>query len=339
MYIRPNLRICTSFADAQQFLDAYDSFGLIHEKPTVGITEVVQGQRNFIVAEAGVGKTLLLEKIDEHLRQNGVRTSLIRLRERGCSSRVDEFLASAPSHQDALLLDGLDEIQGNEFPFLIEKLRKASLQCTGASIYISSRAVFARRYLTTFSEYRFIAISPFDPQQVVQYLVDAGHETSKVRAFLDRIASLSHGMLVVQIPRYLFLLRGFLQTNNIDSLHEVSRNELFEYLIYQKLELEDRISTDKRLITKRLLEKLALTMEVYQTTSVSKDELMTFFDDLRSDLKVVGLAQIDLQTFFDNSLLKDNHDSIEFDNAEFQEYLAAKEITRFVDPRVPSRFL
>jgi hypothetical protein len=40
-----------------------------------------------------------------------------------------------------------------------------------------------------------------------------------------------------------------------------------------------------------------------------------------------------LQDLFDKSLLKDNLDSIEFDNTEFQEYLAAKEITRFPDPR------
>ncbi len=93
------------------------------------------------------------------------------------------------------------------------------------------------------------------------------------------------------------------------------------------------MNTDDGAITKRLLEKLALTMEVYQSTTISKDEFMTFLDELQSDLKLGALAQLSLQKFFDKSLLKDNHESIEFENTEFQEYLAAKEITRFSDPK------
>ncbi|HEV3481800.1 MAG TPA: hypothetical protein VGR97_05660 [Candidatus Acidoferrales bacterium] len=121
----------------------------------------------------------------------------------------------------------------------------------------------------------------------------------------------------------------------LTSVREVSRNEIFEHFIYEKLNLEDtRLNVGNRAITKRLLEKLALTMEIYQANAISKDELITFFDELQSDLKLAALTQLDLQMLFDKSLLKDNIDAIEFENTEFQEYLAAKEITRFPDPRL-----
>jgi hypothetical protein len=140
-------------------------------------------------------------------------------------------------------------------------------------------------------------------------------------------------MLVIQIPRYLYYLENFLKQKGLDAASKVSRNELFDYFIYSKLEHEDKkLNSDKKAITKRVLEKIALTMEIYQTNTLSKDDLMTFFDELKSDLKMVALSQIDLEIFYECSLLKNNIDSIEFDNTEFQEYLAAKEISRFPDP-------
>jgi hypothetical protein len=200
------------------------------------------------------------------------------------------------------------------------------------SIYISSRSVFVSRYANAFAEYRFITVSPFTQEQVKRYLIAAGQPDARAEALLHLLSS-SNNMLVIQIPRYLFLLGEFLTKDQSD-LKSITRNQLFEYFIYSKLDLEaQRANSNKDAITKRLLEKLALTMEAYQTNSILKDEVMTFFDHVESDLKVIALAQIDLQEFFDKSLLKDNHDAVEFDNTEFQEYLAAKEITRFSDPR------
>ena len=90
--------------------------------------------------------------------------------------------------------------------------------------------------------------------------------------------------------------------------------------------MEDKnLNTQKRDLIKRVLEKLALIMEIYQTNLLKKDELMSFFDDLQSDLKSSLLQQVPFEVFYDKTVLKDNIDTIEFDNTEFQEYLAAKE--------------
>lgn len=138
-----------------------------------------------------------------------------------------------------------------------------------------------------------------------------------------------HRNLIIQTPRYLELLVVYIKEKGIKDIENITRTDLFEHFIYQKLEIEDkRLNTQKRDLVKRVLEKLALIMEIYQTNLLTKDELMTFFDDLNSDLKLSLLHQVPLEIFFDKSLLKDNGVTIEFDNTEFQEYLAAKEITR-----------
>lgn len=151
---------------------------------------------------------------------------------------------------------------------------------------------------------------------------------------LDSVSAFSNPTNILRVPRYLSFLNSFLKKNNdVSAASRISRNELFEYFIYSSLDEEGQKSgEDKGAITKRLLEKLALTMEIYQTNVITKDDLMTFLDEIASDLKVVALAQFNLQTLFDRSLLKTSQDSIEFDNTEFQEYLAAKEISRLSDP-------
>ncbi len=69
-------------------------------------------------------------------------------------------------------------------------------------------------------------------------------------------------------------------------------------------------------------------MEIYQLNQITKDELMEFFDDTKSNLNISFLNQVSISSFYERSLLKNNIDSVEFENTEFQEYLAAKEILR-----------
>ena len=334
MYIDPNLHIHSTFDEAKEFYGAFDPYIPGITKKPVGIAEVVRGDRNLIVGEPGVGKTLLLEKIKDQLVVEGVVPHLILLKEEDAIAQIDESLSSESSQRRPMVLDGLDEIQASRFPVTLKKIRDISTQQPGLPIYIASRWVFINRYAADFSEYRFITVSPFSQGQVEKYLVDSGHEEAAVLTFVRRLMSFRHDTLVIQVPRYLFLLGEYLKEHGMESIERLSRNDLFDYFIYAKLGLEDkRLNADRRAITKRLLEKLALTMEIYQTNTIRKDELMTFFDDLESDLKVTALSQLDLQVLFDKTLLKDNHDSIEFDNTEFQEYLAAKDITRFADPR------
>ena len=163
----------------------------------------------------------------------------------------------------------------------------------------------------------------------MDYLVQAGHPEKEVNELLARVMQFSHGKLVLQIPRYLFYFEQYIKEKSIKNVTHISRNDLFEYFIYSKLDLEEKnleASSIKEVI-KRVLEKLALTMEIYQTNNISKEELMTFFDDIKSDLKLVVLSQINLETFIEKTILQPSAQDlnrIEFENTEFQEYLARK---------------
>jgi hypothetical protein len=334
VYVEPNLHIHVTLKEAEKFVDAGPSY-FWGEKGSVGIQEIAEGKRNLVIGEPGVGKTELLSRLHAFFDARDVPNKLIPLRDQKALSLIDQYVSESRGKDFTLILDGLDEVQGNLFPLFLEKIENISKAEPQAGIFISSRSIFMKRHRTSFPDYRVITLSPFTRGQVREYLIAAGHAESEIDAFLGRLMSFSHNLLVVQIPRYLSYVTDLLKERNIASVSQISRNELFEYFIYKKLYLEEEKQSETGLtaITKRLLEKIALTMEIYQANTISRDELMTFFDELESDLKLVAVSQLNLQVLFEKSLLKDNHDSIEFQNTEFQEYLAAKEITRFGDPK------
>lgn len=333
-YIFPILSIHSNFHEAREFHEsgAIVSYYKESTKP-LDLENLTQGKRNLIVGEPGIGKTSLLCSIDAYLKEKGYSTGFISLRQIDCKERIDVFLKDTP-HPGALLLDALDEIQSKNFTDVLKKIETVSQNNLDLPIYISSRWAFVTKYINSFPEYRFISVLPFSSEQVRKYLREKGHLDEQVSKLLERVSSFSNLTNILQVPRYLFFLNSYLEkSNDVAAASRISRNELFEYFIYSNLDEEDKKSgDDKGTITKRLLEKLALAMEIYQTNVITKDELMTFFDEIASDLKVVALAQFNLQTLFDRSLLKTSHNSIEFDNSEFQEYLAAKEIFRLSDP-------
>lgn len=335
IYINPAIKLHSSFAEAKKFFDDLGGMDLFGDDKNILISDVAQGKRNLIIGEPGVGKTKLLEKIKEHFDLNNERTVFISLKERNVIEQIEKFLQEKSDKEGIIFLDALDEVQTNMFSEVLQKIEKTSEEYPNVAIYLSSRWVFINKYANSFPSYRFVSVLPFTQPQVRKYLINAGRSNEDIDTLLHRIMPFNHRMLIIQIPRYLFFLNDFIEKNGINAAAQISRNELFEYFIYSKLDVEEKLDTNKRAITKRVLEKLALIMETYQTNVITQDELMTFFDDLKSDLKTAAIFQIDLGIFFEHSLLKVSQEGlgkIEFENTEFQEYLAAKEITRFSDP-------
>jgi len=332
-YINPITKIYSSFPEAKDFYDKYGGIEIFDDKdPRLTPSDLAQGTRNLVVGEPGVGKSLLMVKIKDHLATSH-SVELINLRDTELEKKIDTFLKKKDAQPKVLLLDALDEVQSSRFPSVLQKLEKISRENPKISLYISSRWVFINRYATSFTDFRFIVVCPFTQGQVNEYLLKTGHSKQDIEKLNRHTMSFSHRMMVIQIPRYLSYFENYLKEKNIDVANDASRNDLFEHFIYRKLDQEDKtLQADKKAIVKRILEKLALTMEIYQTNVLKKDELMTFFDEIKSDLKLVALAQIDLESLYDHSILKNNPDTIEFDNSEFQEYLAAKEISRMPDP-------
>ena len=336
-YIQPITKIFTSFNEAKDDVDQNGNISLfVDDREILSISDLAQGNRNLIVGEPGIGKTELLKKFKEHHDTLGDTTCVVNLRVHDPIERIDSFLKESTSKRKVLILDALDEVRAAIFPNVLQKIETIVKENPNLVIYLSSRWIFVSKYAASFPEFRFIRILPFSTGQVRQYLVRAGNSETDVDALLVRIMNFNHGKLLVQVPRYLFLLVEFIKSNGIASVSQVSRNDLFEHFIYSKLDIEDKnLNTDTKAIIKRILEKLALTMEIYQANSITKDELMTFFDDIQSDLKLSILSHTTLDVLYAKTILQESKSdlsSVEFENAEFQEYLAAKEITRFPEP-------
>lgn len=335
-YIKPVVRVHASFGEAREFFEKRrDLFPFEKDKP-FSISALADERRSLVLGEPGVGKTELLKRIDEHLKGKGVGVRRLSLASPSAVRDIDDFVRGGTNGRMALLLDALDEVKASDLPAMIEKIGEVSRACPNLRLFVSGRWVFVSRHANSFPEFRIATVFPFSLVQVREYLTASGHKEEDVDKLVRRIMSFGHQTLVVQIPRYLFYLDEFIEKKGFDNASKLSRNDLFEYLIHSKLELEDdKLNADKVALKKRVLEKLALTMEIYQTNVLSKDELMTFFDVLKSDVKLAALSQIGLENMYDKSLLrvsKDDMGTVEFDNTEFQEYLAAKEITRFADP-------
>lgn len=334
IYIEPLIKIFSNYELAREFFNENNAFYIENREKQLSMPELVQGKRNLIVGEPGIGKTLFLEKISEYISENGFKTKLLKLKNDKVIKEIGDFLDQHSSISCYLLLDALDEVPSNTLMSILEKIEQISEQYPEISIYISSRWIFINRYFKYFTQYRIISILPFSYQQVEQYLLNTEHSPRDVDKLL-KLMLFGHHNCLVQIPRYLNYLNDFIKDKGITAASQVSRNELFEYFIYHKLDKEEeKRQTNKKSLIKRMLEMIALVMEIYQKNVITKDELMTIFDDIKSDLKLVALSQIELETFFDASLLKSNFNSIEFENTEIQEYLAAKEITRFPDPHL-----
>lgn len=285
-YIQPITKIYNSFNELNEDADK-DGYSLFFEDRILEVVDLAQGRRNLIVGEPGIGKTQLLKKIQKFHVDTGDKACFISLRSVNPIEQIDVFLEEESDNKKILLLDALDEVKSNIFPEVLQKIETISKDHPDLIIYLSSRLVFIRKYSISFPEYRFIKVLPFSTAQVRNYLMKTGNKESVVDPLIAQVMQFSHGRLVLQTPRYLSYLVAFIKNKNIDNVFQVSRSSLFEYFIDSKLEIEDKkLNIDLKAVTKRVLEKLALTMEIFQTNTIKKDELMTFFDDIQSDLNI-----------------------------------------------------
>ena len=343
IYIPPAIKFYSSFDEAiAADPEWHQHFSFKEEKWE--FKDLFNFLKTFIVAEPGYGKTRLLQEIvlkanNEGKKAIGVESKKI------IEATVEEFILNQLKRVSAfksngfelkneekiiICFDALDEVKPEDFSLTVEKIKTFLAEYKKITTIISCRWYFFQKHKELFIDldFRYARIFPFSTEQVELYL----EQNSISQGNIERIFStLSfHGRdLVIQTPRYLELLVSYIKDKGIENISGITKADLFEFFIYKKLEVEDKnLNTQKRDLIKRVLEKLALIMEIYQTNLLKKDELMSFFDDLQSDLKSSLLQQVPFEVFYDKTVLKDNIDTIEFDNTEFQEYLAAKEIIR-----------
>jgi len=346
-YILPRIKYSKRFENLNK--DPFFSTDVDYIKDLASILSL---HRICVVAEPGYGKTRLLLEIYEFCTKQGKKCALIDLKKIDSGFRgIHQFLQDedilksrdnfeidglrksenfklSNTEDVVICLDALDEVESSRFNEMVNWILEFSRCYDNITLIVSCRTTFIVNKYILFenASFWFLSIDKFSEKDVMRYFEQNNIENEVVSKILSLLRS--DNDMCIKVPRYLEMTVKLLSSENID-INKLTKSDLFEKFIYGKLEKEDSILQEERnYITKRILEQLALVMGIYQTNSITKDELMTFFNDVQSDLKYYFLEHIKLNELYERSLLKNNGASIEFENTEFREYLAAKEITR-----------
>lgn len=350
-YIIPNIR---KFDSIKDFNDAENHY-IFYDTP---FNELFNLDRAFIIGEPGYGKTRMMKEIVKLSENYGKSSIFVDLKK--VQGSLDEYIfkkspIAIPTDEikseDKLVsnnlikssdfklgsldncficLDALDEVRSDSITVMIENIKEFMTLYPNTFIFISCRLNHFKKYQELFTDldFAYVLIKSFSIEQTKQYLNRFNFHGENLDK-LTKILRFDSRQLIIQVPRYLQMIGVLAKDKGIDYISQLNIADIFEYFIYNKLNEESKKIEKRHIeILKRILEKIALVMEIYQTNTLTKDELITFFDDIDSNLGLSFLNQVPLDILYDRSLLKDNIDSIEFENTEFQEYLAAKEILR-----------
>lgn len=305
-----------------------------------------------VIAEPGYGKTRLLKEVVLRASKHNKKAFFIDSKKVGddivsaikkcksIESNIDENSLqkqSAFSNTDEhsidentiICLDALDELPFSKLFGFLEMVEMFIQENPNVQLFLSCRIHHIQKIdfdLQTLP-FEYIELSKFGHYQISTYLENNLKNYKEIDQKIQ-----DHGLNeFLSIPRYLYYFVELIRDKNVDSVLKLTRIELFENFIYRKLDKErgGTIPHSQYDVIKRVLEKIAFLMKMYQVSQLSKDELLTVFEHIDSSLGHILFRDDLLTILYDKSVLKDNLDSIEFENKEFLDFLAAKELLRF----------
>lgn len=318
--------------------------------------EFIQHQYLFIVAEPGFGKTRLLKQLtlnptnskniyylDAKRIKDSIENSLEKIpRTRESKLDTDEkliakgnFTVTDNAFKDAkdsiVCIDALDELSFKNISEFFDNLDTFIHNHPNTSILITCRDHHIKRFKDKiywrFDSLKIVQIQQFTDVHIEEYL---GTEVFKnLEQYNDRYYEIVNFLTT---PRYLYYFKKLLDENGIESLLQMSKLSLFEAFIYHKLEIEkDKVPHMSDSLIKSTLETIALIMKLCQTDTLTLEEFDIIIEQSYGLFKDVLKSEELLQIFKDRSLIKDNIDSLEFENKEFLDFLAAKKILSFTN--------
>jgi len=334
-YIEPRFVITSSYEKLQE-LDRDDfSFLLRHgeNNKQIRLHDILQRPLVFIVAEPGHGKTRL---IDELSQRAGEGVKRVDFKTKVDDRPIGKWLAvqGVSAETKTVLLDGLDEAPAKYIQSTIFSLVEYISTHPGTRFYISCRVHYFAKYQQDFTRLptaEFLLIKPLERSKAQQLLRNMGIPE---RTIATLFSSLQFGdsATVLQNPRYLEMIAKEI-ASGASKPDSINRAMLFESFTFGALCEEDS-KTGRQLAEykKRMLELLALTMEVAQLNQITTDDFVTFMERAKSDAKLI-VSQVEIENIYEHSLLtKDLDNNVSFTNREVQEYLAARYLLRMANP-------
>lgn len=351
IYIAPYL---SQYKALEDLLNLEPEMMLIREVLHPTVSELFDSPYLFFVGEPGFGKSRLLKelvlKAHEHQKKafyldakkitdNDIEKSIFTCKKIDPHISEQDLLKQSKfsNTDDASLdkntlvcIDALDELPFEKLYAFMEMIEVFMQQNPQAKLFVSCRTHHLKKmdFDVASLAFKFIKIDKFYGKQIKDYLEN--FNAQKASNIFDEIQK--NGLFeILQTPRYLYYFCELTKEMNIEDIIKLSRIELFNHFIYRKLDKERdvKIPQSQYDVIKRVLEKLALIMKIYQVSQISKDELMSIFDSVESNFSQIVFRDDLLNILYDRSVLKDNLDFIEFENQMFLDFLAAKELLRY----------
>ena len=275
-------------------------------------------QENFvcIVGEPGIGKSRLVGEIRNHLSPLKVYHSTASCFEPQSVSEDFEYC----------VIDALDEVEGGSFLSMLQAIREYKAKNPDTKVLFTCRKHYVSSYAKHFASFPgliYVELCRLKDEDVME-VVNRCSETTK--ANVVKCAKLKD---ILTIPRYLtFLLEYKEQKGDILNI-----GDLFEYIVGKSIQNavnarhKEKDNESIKILIQRVLEKIAFIMEISRKDQISKDELYTILDGAKGNMTQMLITNFDL-LFFESRILKDTNGTLQFENTELQEYLAAKELCR-----------
>lgn len=269
-----------------------------------------------IVGEPGIGKSRLVEEIKKHSSPNTI-----------CYNTASRFESkSVPEKFEYCVIDALDEVEGSIFFSTLQTIKEYKAKNPDTKVLFTCRKHYVASYAKHFAsctDLIYVELCRLKNEDMMG-VVNGCSETTK--ASVTKSAKLRD---ILTIPRYLtFLLEYEEQKGDISNI-----GDLFEFIVGKtiqnavKARHKDNDNESIRILIQRVLEKIAFIMEISRKDQISKDELYTILDGAKGNMTQMLVTNFDL-LFFESRILKDTNGTLQFENTELQEYLAAKELCR-----------
>ena len=275
-------------------------------------------QENFvcIVGEPGIGKSRLVEEIRNHSSKKTLYYS--------SASHFES--KSVPKVFEYCIIDALDEVEGSLFFSTLQTIKEYKAENPDTKVLFTCRKHYVASYAKHFAsctDLIYVELCRLKDEDVMG-IVDRCSETTKTN--VTKSVKLKD---ILTIPRYLtFLLEYEEQKGDISNI-----GNLFEFIVGKSIQNavnarhKDNDNESIKILIQRVLEKVAFIMEISRKDQISKDELYTILDGVKGNMAQMLITNFDL-LFFESRILKDTNGTLQFENTELQEYLAAKELGR-----------
>ena len=314
-YIIPQF---VKYQNIDDLLENNSHHSLFNEN-NLSMNDVLKENFVCIVGEPGIGKSRLLDEVKE------------RILPKPFFCKASKFTAlSTPKENEYCIIDALDEVEGYSFYDVLQSIKHYKEENPKVKVLFTCRKHYVASYAQHFADCNhltFIEICRLNERNVMNVISSDNCNCSKVT--LENINKSPKLKELITIPRYLTFILEYIKQKR-DCLNI---GELFEYMIASSIkaaiEAHKGIQNTEsiRILLQRVLEKVAFVMEISRKDQFSKDELYTILDGIKGNMTQMFIANFDL-LYFESRILKDTDGTLQFENTELQEYLAAKELCR-----------